>query len=133
MDTNKGSQFGYQAICAGAFLEKIGQPTNIRLGSKDDSYKAERIAYLLEEVNELSEAFEYNDEVAALDALADIIYIVAGIAAIYDLPLSAGFKEVHESNMTKNKNARLKVLDKGKGEYYIPPNLIKILKEYRNG
>jgi len=59
------------------------------------------------------------------------MYITAGTAALFDLPLDKAFEEVHRSNMTKNKNALNKTGDKGKDENYQPPNIEKILETYR--
>lgn len=87
----------------------------------------------IEETAEMLEAMAENDEVALLDAFADKQYILCGHAAMYNLPLEAGFMEVHTSNMTKEKqptdpnNSRLR----SKGPNYVAPNLERVLREFR--
>ena len=91
-----------------------------------------RLHLLIEEIDELVDGLAGGYEIVVLDALADISYIIEGTAVIYDLPLAAAFWEVHRSNMTKNKNAKFKTKDKGKGPTYSSPNLAKVLEEYRD-
>jgi hypothetical protein len=87
----------------------------------------------LEETAEWIDALIDGDEERALDALADRLYVLFGDAATYDLPLEAAFAEVHWSNMTKEKQpddpsaARVRA----KGPNYVPPNLRKVLDDYR--
>lgn len=92
-----------------------------------------RVKLLREETQELEDALAEGDAVAALDALADLQYVLDGAF------LSLGFwpwkddavAEVHRSNMTKLgldykpiKRADGKV---EKGPLYEPPDLAKVL------
>ena len=89
---------------------------------------------ILEETAELHEALAYGDEERALDALADLLYVLLGTAVTLDLPLAEAFDEVHRSNMTKTKqaddpdNCRVRA----KGNSYEKPRIREILDRYRN-
>lgn len=61
-----------------------------------------RIGLLEEEFNEYLDAEDKNDLVEIADALGDMIYIIAGTALVYGIPLDRVFREIHESNMTKD-------------------------------
>lgn len=54
-----------------------------------------------EEVMELRDAVAAGDLTEIADALADIIYIVAGTAVVHGIPLDEVLEEVHSSNMAK--------------------------------
>ncbi len=60
-----------------------------------------RIRLLEEEWNEYLEAEGFDDLVGIADALADMIYIIAGTALVYGIPLDRVFDEVQRSNMSK--------------------------------
>ena len=100
--------------------------------NRDTAYL--RMHLILEEAAELMKAFAECDEIGVFDALCDLLYVTAGTAAAFDLPLSAGFKEVHRSNMTKEKQATDKdaIRVREKGPNYEPPRLDVILQEHRN-
>lgn len=91
-----------------------------------------RSALALEELAELLEALAQRDELATLDAIADIDYINQGHASCWDLPLDEAFWEVHRSNMSKGSGAKKDGSDpmNGKGEGFTPPDLQKILEAY---
>jgi len=88
---------------------------------------------ILEETSELLDAMSIGDELRALDALADLLYVLIGTAVTLDLPLPEAFVEVHRSNMTKQKQAddpdAARV--RSKGPNYSPPDLKSILDNYR--
>lgn len=88
---------------------------------------------LKEEYEEYLDAEKNNDLVEIADALADIIYIAAGTALSYGIPLDKVWEEVHSSNMSKLdadgnpiRRADGKIL---KGPTFFPPNITKILEE----
>ena len=95
--------------------------------NKDTAYL--RMHLILEETAELMNAFVNHDELGAFDALCDLIYVTAGTAAVFNMPLSEGFEEVHRSNMTKEKQPTdsdaIRVREKGPN--YEPPQLHRIL------
>lgn len=90
-----------------------------------------RAALLLEEVAELIEGLAAADEVAALDGLADSLYVLIGTALQFDLPIDDAFDEVHRSNMTKDSAKECRGGSNGKGGGYSPPNLRNVLDHHK--
>lgn len=60
-----------------------------------------RLSLIREEVKELEEAVKNHDIIETVDALADIIYVVQGMASSLGLDLDKAFDIVHKSNMSK--------------------------------
>ncbi len=60
-----------------------------------------RLDLIREEFKELETAVENHDMVETLDALADLIYVVQGMACSFGLNLDKAFDIVHKSNMSK--------------------------------
>ncbi|KKN13158.1 hypothetical protein LCGC14_1009270 [marine sediment metagenome] len=93
--------------------------------------KVLRLRLMMEELGELSVAIHEENLVHIADALADLLYVVFGTAAAYDIPMDEIFQEVHRSNMTK---AVLDRFQKGgkvdKSENFQEPNLLPILQRY---
>jgi len=102
------------------------------LESRCDRSRANRAHLLAEEVAETIAAMADADEVELLDGLADLLYIVLGTAATFDLPLEAAFIEVHRSNMTKEKQPGDKSAARvrQKGPNYVAPDIAKVLKDH---
>ena len=77
-----------------------------------------------EEFNELSNAENY---VEGLDAIADLIYVLIGLALKVGFDLDGAFREVHRSNMSKlGPDGKPIYRDDGKilkGPDYTPPDL----------
>lgn len=99
-----------------------------------DSDKRFLRAHLLtEELGELLCAMGNGDEEDTLDGLADLLYVLVGSAVTMDLPLEAAFIEVHESNMSKERQQSdphgERVRDKGPN--YCKPDLARVLSEHR--
>jgi predicted HAD superfamily Cof-like phosphohydrolase len=75
----------------------------------------------------------YNLEAAMLDGLSDLLYVVLGTAVTFDWPMVNAFAEVHDSNMTKEKQDddeaghRVRL----KGPNYKAPDLVSVLRAYR--
>lgn len=71
------------------------------------------------------------DIVGVADALADIMYVVSGMALVYGIDLDAVFEEVHRSNMNKlGPDGKPIYRDDGKvtkPEGWEPPNIAKVL------
>lgn len=87
-----------------------------------------RAHLLIEELGETLIAMGGGRELDTLDGLTDLLYVLIGAAITFDLPLCEAFNEVHSSNMTKSATGpRLR----DKGSNYRPPQLAKVLKEYR--
>lgn len=90
---------------------------------------------ILEELQELNEAFDNGDLVEVCDALGDIIYVVAQQAHLWGIPIDALFREIHRSNMSKlGADGKPIIIQEGpkkgkvgKGPEFTPPNIIAIL------
>jgi predicted HAD superfamily Cof-like phosphohydrolase len=86
---------------------------------------------ITEEYNELTEAFANKDTVEVADALADLIWVIEGMAYSHGIPLQRVWDEVTRSNHSKIpssgkaiKRADGKIL---KPDTYSPPNIKQIL------
>lgn len=95
-----------------------------------------RMRLIAEEVGETFAAMhEAQDPVEILDGICDAIYVLAGTAVAYGLPLDEALAEVHRSNMTKAEpreedpsSLGSKYVSKvSKGPDYSPPNLGRII------
>lgn len=117
------------------FHEKYNQPVAVKM---DDPKLIELRLKLIDE--EITEMFDevvdrfgnsFNpkqiDKVKLTKEMADVIYVVCGMAVTFGLPLDEVFEEVHKSNMTKTGDKREdgKVL---KGPDYRPPQLEQYFK-----
>jgi len=108
-----------------AFKQPIGEGLDI-----NRSLLKDRI--LREEVNELINACLDEDNIEALDAVVDCMYILIGTAIELGIDhlIPAAFAEVHRSNMTKldaNGNPVFRADGKiTKSELYEKPNLKKL-------
>jgi len=69
--------------------------------TRDPALVEYRLSLIREEVKELEEACKNKDLVETVDALADIIYVVQGMACSLGLDLDTAFDIVHKSNMSK--------------------------------
>lgn len=94
---------------AGVRLHGKPSPTEFKLQMK----------LIKEELKELEEAFEGNNDVEVLDALADTLYTIYGMIVRFDADyvIKEAFDRVHESNMSKfcvSYEEALKTIDKYK-------------------
>lgn len=87
---------------------------------------------LSEEFEEYMLAEATNDVVEIADALGDMLYIIAGTALEYGIPLEAVFDEIHRSNMSKADGLigpltreDGKIL---KGPHFTPPDIEGVLR-----
>lgn len=108
-----------------------------------------RLALILEELQELGAAtgFHLNelnnwstgwhkvgepppppDLIGAIDAIADLLYVVLGTAVEFGIDIEPFFDEVHRSNMTKIGGAVREDGKRLKPPHYEPPNLAPILR-----
>ena len=60
-----------------------------------------RLNLILEEVNELKEAIVTRDFTETVDAIADILYVVYGMANSFGIDADKALDIVHKSNMSK--------------------------------
>ena len=90
-----------------------------------------RAHLILEEACESILGLANCDEVELLDGLSDALYVDIGTAVTFNLPITEGLMEVCFSNLTKSPrdldDPRVRV----KGDNYKPPNLRRILDEFR--
>lgn len=96
------------------------------------SDQALRMALIDEEVEELRDALKRGDLVAAVDALADIQYVVAGAAVTWGVFLGPVLEEVHDSNMAKAPGGVVQKKPNGKilkPEGWRPPNIQGVLED----
>lgn len=83
----------------------------------EDVSPRDQFLKLVEEVGELSKGLTKRDRLLVADALADILYVLCGIANLGGFDLAELFDTVHASNMTKTRDGGLSP----KGAGYRPP------------
>lgn len=101
-----------------------------------------RLQLIEEEVRELREAAAHlsaapNKEHYAhlLRELADVQYVVSGMAVTFGLPLADAFDRVHEANLSKLVNGKALKSETGKvikGPDFKPPVLVDLCPESTN-
>jgi predicted HAD superfamily Cof-like phosphohydrolase len=101
-----------------------------QLHKNRDDLRILRAHLMLEELGEVIQAMGDGDELAVLDGLSDLLYVLVGTAVTFRLPLHSAFWEVHRSNMTKQPKNGERLRDKGPA--YVPPNLYDILVKARS-
>lgn len=91
----------------------------------------ERINFIREELQELESACLAQDLVEQADALVDLVYVIKGTALMLGLPWSKLWREVHRSNMVKERGMTKRGLafDCVKPAGWKPPLIAKILKD----
>jgi predicted HAD superfamily Cof-like phosphohydrolase len=111
------------------FHRASGLPVKARPDLSDERVNELRLQLLQEELNELQDAIESGDTVAALDALVDLQYVLDGAFLSLGFSKHPAFEEVHRSNMSKLDDQGLpirradgKIL---KGPNYSPPDLTR--------
>lgn len=86
-----------------------------------------RMRLITEEYTELKEAYWEGSYQEFIKELADLLYVVYGMAATYGVPIDEVFNRVHESNMSKlGENGKPIFRDDGKilkGPNYKEPDL----------
>jgi NTP pyrophosphatase (non-canonical NTP hydrolase) len=78
-----------------------GKDVDLTASHMSDERLQMRLGLVTEEADELAEAVANRDVVEITDALADLIYVVAGFALELGVNLNSAISEVHASNMTK--------------------------------
>jgi Phosphoribosyl-ATP pyrophosphohydrolase len=129
----------YQAVkefheAYGLVVRKPGNPINFTF--EDYSSEDVKLFYLRNELNkeeweELEVAWVGEDLVQYVDAVCDLIYVLAGSLVSFGVDLDACFAEVHRSNMSKlGKDGKPIVREDGKilkGPNFTPPDLRSII------
>jgi predicted HAD superfamily Cof-like phosphohydrolase len=80
-----------------------------------------------EEVKELKDAIDFNDIVGVADALADIQYVVNGMAVAFGINLDDVHREVHAANMRKTTGPVREDGKRLKPEGWIGPEIESVL------
>ena len=114
------------------FHEAFGVTNQEKPGFPDERTRSLRIDLIDEEFNELIDAENDGDLVAVADALADLDYVINGMALQYGINLDDCFAEVHRSNMSKlGEDGKPIYREDGKilkGPNYFKPNLEQFVK-----
>lgn len=85
---------------------------------------------IVEEFHELIEAFADKDIVEVSDALADMVWVIMGLASTLDIPFNKVWDEVKASNMSKVVKGKVIRREDGKilkPDTYFKPNIRKAL------
>ena len=83
-----------------AFGHPLGAPWKAK-GDAAHELAQLRMRLITEEYKEVLEAFWEGTYEELAKELADLLYVVNGMAATYGIPLDEVFNRVHESNMSK--------------------------------
>ncbi len=88
--------------CVKEFYESFGLPVITDTPHLPDEERRKlRMKLLEEEYHEYRYAERGHDLIKVADALADMVYVIAGTALEYGIPLDKVFLEIHKSNMSK--------------------------------
>ena len=88
------------------------------------------MSLITEEYNETLEAFHKQDIVEVADGLADMVWVIMGMAAVLDIPFDAVWEEVRASNMSKFVDGKVIKDENGKiqkPDSYFRPNIQMVL------
>lgn len=109
------------------FMEACDQPSHQGMDSEQASLYMDLI---VEEFNETWEAFNNNDLVEVADGLADMVWVIMGMANTMGIPFDDVWKEVRASNMSKCVDGKVIKNEAGKvmkPDTYFKPDLKKIV------
>lgn len=88
------------------------------------------MSLITEEYNETWEAFHNKDLVEVADGLADMVWVIMGMASVLNIPFDAVWNEVRASNMSKFVDGKVVKNEDGKimkPDGYFRPNIAKVL------
>lgn len=131
----KGSMNIFKAVRK--FWE-IGHPDKVKTKPEIPKLEIQRLNMHLikEEWEELQDAVEVCDLVEMADAMADLIYVIVGMAVTHGIPLEEVFAEVHRTNMAKFPEGKvLRRASDGKvmkPEGWRPPDIKYIIDRAKN-
>ncbi len=110
------------------FMAGIGQAEPTAPAEPNIGVRGMRMTLIDEEMDELIMAYRKGDLVAIADALADLVYVLVGMAVAYGIPFQKVWDTVHESNMAKVGMAEFREDGKYlKPDHWEPPDLRKVL------
>ena len=88
------------------------------------------MSLITEEYNETWEAFHNKDLVEVADGLADMVWVIMGMASVLNIPFDAVWNEVRASNMSKFVDGKVVKNEDGKimkPDGYFRPDIAKVL------
>ena len=109
------------------FMDACDQPSDIGIDSEQAYLYMDLIR---EEFEETSEAFADKDIVEVADGLADMVWVIMGMANTLGIPFDDVWREVQSSNMSKCVDGKVIKNEAGKvmkPETYFRPNLKEVL------
>jgi len=109
------------------FMDTCGQPSNQGLDSEQAYLYMELIR---EEWEETKEAYANQDFVEVADGLADMVWVIMGLANTIGIPFEDVWREVKASNMSKCVDGKVIKNEAGKvmkPDTYFKPNIAKVL------
>jgi hypothetical protein len=114
------------------FMEAFGHPVyDTPQLIEDPEWEEMRVELIREELRELEDAVKERDLVGIADALADLDYVINGMALGCGINLPEVGREVHRSNMTKlGEDGKPIYREDGKilkGPNYEAPDIAKVL------
>lgn len=118
----RGTESNFNKV--GDFHKKFGlpyHPTDQPMILDDETFLF-RYHLILEETVELLHAHRAKDLVQCADAIADLLYVVYGLANYMHLPIDMVFDVVHEANMKKE---RAKGADDSRGKRHSSIDVVK--------
>lgn len=110
------------------FFQAFGQTVRALPELPTDEEQELRVQLIQEELEELRDAFLDRDIVQVADAIADLLYVVLGVAVCCGINITPIFQEVHRSNMTKVGGHRAENGKWIKPETYSPANLAPLIE-----
>lgn len=118
--------------CVREFHAAFGHPIAEKPGIPEDKELVIlRESLIEEESREVIDACWKGDLPEIAKELADLIYVIHGMALAYGIPLDEVFEAVHQSNMSKlDENGNVLLREDGKvlkGPNYEPPNIQEII------
>lgn len=123
----------------GDFHRKFGlHASDLKPGLEvmDESTYQFRFKFLLEELDELEEAWDEGDSAKMFDALIDLVYVAMGTAHLLGFPWQEGWDAVQAANMSKQRAQRAEqsmrgsALDVIKPEGWTPPDIEAVLQRH---
>jgi predicted HAD superfamily Cof-like phosphohydrolase len=115
------------------FMRAAGQETVYASERNAENFTEQAELYknlIVEEFHELIAGFADKDIVEVADALADMVWVIMGLASSLDIPFDRVWEEVRNSNMSKVVNGKCIFREDGKvlkPDTYFKPNIRKAL------
>ena len=91
-----------------------------------------RTHLILEEAAEAIQAMGLGNELELMDGLSDLLFVTIGTSETFGLPTEQGLDEVCDSNLTKAVRKPEDVRLRDKGNSFMPPDMKRILKQWKN-